>query len=127
MMFTVANVLYMMSAIDELLYMSEAHHSVEIARVYDQDNNESIALSFPLKNGMSEIKISDRSAVFYYLDRDGKIVICMSFDNEMITDTCGSFHKVFKEIRALDRQQSNLINGPAITLDRALVRFADIN
>jgi hypothetical protein len=127
MIFTVANVLYMMSAIDELLYMSEAQPSVDLARICDEDNNECLKLSFPLKNGMSEIKISDRSAVFYYLDRDGKVVICMSFDNDAITDTNGSFHKVFKEIRALDRQQSNLINGPIITSDRALVRLADIN
>jgi hypothetical protein len=127
MIFTVANVLYIMSAIDELLYMSEVQPSVEIDREFDENNNEFIRLSFSLKNGMSEIKISDRSAVFYYLDREGKVVICMSFDNEMITDTNGSFHQVFKEIRALDRQQSNLINGSAITIDRALVRLADVN
>lgn len=127
MIFTVANVLYIMSAIDELLYMSDAQPSVNISRKCDEDNNEFIQLSFPLKNGTSEIKISDRSAVFYYIDREGNAAVCMTFDNEQITDTNGSFHKVFKEIRALDRQQATVINDPIIASDRALIRLADIN
>jgi hypothetical protein len=125
--FTVSDVLYISTAIDDLLYMGDLPAAVDISRVSDEKNNESIRLSFALKYGKSQIDISAHTALFYYLNERGEIVSSTSFTNDRITDTTGSFHQAFKYIRSIDRQQSQALQIIDNTAYRTPVRLAEIN
>jgi hypothetical protein len=125
--FTVSDVLYISTAIDDLLYMGDLPAAVEISRVCDEKNNESIRLAFSLKHGKSQIDISAHTALFYYLNERGEIVSSTSFTNDRITDTTGSFHQAFKYIRSIDRQQSQSLQVVDNTAYRTPVRLVEIN
>jgi hypothetical protein len=129
MAFTVSKVVYINNTIDEFLFMGETQSSLKISPGYDEDGKEFMKLAFFLKNGSSEVKIYDAIGVFSYVSNSGEILEPINFHDNQITDTeaNGSFHKAFKEIRSLDRQNSISIKGSDISIDRASFGLAEVN
>jgi hypothetical protein len=122
-LFTVPNILYIISSIEELLYMSESSRSPEISYTYN-----SINICFYLKNGRSEVTIGNgEHSSFYYIGDNKKVLKSFQFTNNTITDTNGSFHKAFKEIRAFDREYVSQIKNINTSIDRASFGLEEVN
>jgi hypothetical protein len=122
-LFTASNILYIISTLEELLYMSEFPRSPEISYTYN-----SINICFCLKNGRSEVTVGNGEySSFYYIGDNKKIVKSFQFTNIAITDTNGSFHKAFKEIRAFDREYVSQIKNINTSIDRASFGLEEVN
>lgn len=130
---------HIVSTIDDLLSMSEPQSFLNISTECegeedwddekdDVDNNRTfINLTFLLKNGASSIRLYDATGLFLYMDRSGEILKSIEFNDNGITLTDGSFKKALKQIRAFDRQHTNIpaiINTP---IDRASFGLANVN
>ncbi len=122
-LFTVSNILYIISSIEELLYMSESSRSPEISYTYN-----SIKINFSLKNGRVEITMGcEGHSFFNYIYDNEKISKSFQFTTNIITDTNGSFHQAFREIRSLDREYSSQAKIQDSSIDRASFGLAEVN
>jgi hypothetical protein len=113
--FTIPNFLYIISAIDESLYMSDSPYCIDIS----YKDKESIGLCFRLKNGKIKLHVSAQYGIFYYFDDSETQLSSFQFNNNEITDTNGSFHKAFRQVREFDKQHSSPLKNTDISLDRA--------
>jgi hypothetical protein len=121
--FTVSNILYIISAIDDSLYMSDSPACVDMF----YKDKEFIGLCFHLKNGKIKLHISEQYGQFYYLDDSDKELAWFQFRNNEITDTNGSFHKAFRQTREFDRQYSNPLKSVDTSIDRASFGLSEEN
>jgi hypothetical protein len=121
--FTVSNILYIISSIDELLYMSESSLRPEIYYT-----NDLIKICFYLKNGKVAINVgSQEQSSFNYVDDNDVVLTYVHFNNDSITDTNGSFHKAFRQIILFDRERSSQLKSKDISIDRASFGLAEVN
>jgi hypothetical protein len=122
-LFTVSNILYILSSIEELLYMSESSLPPEISYM-----SNSIKINFFLKNGRSEVTIGDREySYFDYILDDKKIPPSFSFTTKEITDTNGDFHKAFRNVRSLDREYASQAKSQETSIDRASFGLSELS
>jgi hypothetical protein len=122
-LFTVSNILYIISSIEELLYMSEYPLSPEIFYT-----SNSIKINFSLKNGISEVTIGDgECGTFNYFFDNKQDPSRFHFYTKEITDTNGSFHKAFRSIRSLDREYCDRVKSQDTSIDRASFGLEAVN
>jgi hypothetical protein len=122
-LFTVSNVLYIISSIDELLYMSESSLRPEISYTKDL-----IKICFHLKNGKVAINMGSKEhGLFNYIDDNEVVLTGAQFTNDAITDTNGSFHSAFRQILSFDRQHSSQSKITGNSIDRASFGLAEVN
>jgi hypothetical protein len=130
MSFNLSEVIHIISTIDDLLSMSEHSYTINTATGYDVEDDEEvefIRFSFPLKNGISYIKMYDSVGAITYENQSGEILKTMKFDDRNIAELNSTFKKAFKQIREFDRQQVTVIKSSNITLDRASFGLAEVN
>jgi hypothetical protein len=121
--FTVSNILYIISSIDELLYMSESSLRPEISYTKDL-----IKICFYLKNGKVTINLGSKEhSLFNYIDDSEVVLTGAQFTNEAITDTNGSFHCAFRQIISFDRERSNQSKSTDISINRASFGLVEVN
>jgi hypothetical protein len=135
MSFDLADFSHIVSTIDDFLSMSEPPCSINISNGYTEDEESKeqaeedksfISLTFPLKNGTSEIKIYDSIASFTYVNSSGNIIKCVEFDDNVL-ETNSSFRRAIKQIRDIDRQQANIAKITNTSVDRASFGLAEVN
>jgi hypothetical protein len=139
MSFNLAEFSHIVSTIDDLLSMSEPPCSISISTGYDEDEEknededendeviEFILLTFPLKNGTSEVRIYDSFGIFFYTDRNGELLKSIDFDDNYVAETNGSFKKALKQIRDFDRKHVNTVKSVHTPIDRASFGLAEVN
>lgn len=134
MSFSLPEVVHIISTIDDLLYMSEPPSKIqvstgcEVEEEVDVENTEVfMKLSFSLKNGNVEIDIYDSIGSFVYLDRNGETLKDISFDDNSVAETEGSFKKALKQIRAFDSQYTCQLKDTHIPIDRASFGLVEVN
>ncbi len=131
MSFNLSEVIHIISTIDDLLSMSEHPYTINTSTGYDIEEEEEvefIKLSFPLKNGMSHIKMYDSVGSIEYSNQNGDALKNIEFDDMSVVELNGSFKKAFKQIREFDRQHSSSQTKRAETsIDRASFGLAEIN
>jgi hypothetical protein len=122
-LFTVSNILYIISSIDELLYMSESSLRPEISYT-----NNSIEICFYLKNGKVIINVGSKEhSLFNYIDDNEVVLTGVQFTNDTITDANGSFHQAFRRILSFDRERSSQLKSTDTSIDRASFGLAEVN
>lgn len=124
-MFTISNLLYIISTINEFISMSESLAPIDIS--YDNNYFNEIILSFSLKHGTIKVAILCQNAEFKYFDRDMKLLTSAKFRDESITDTNGSFHTAFRQIRKFDRERANVVANTDTSIDRASFGLTEVN
>jgi hypothetical protein len=143
MSFNLAEFSHIVSTIDDLLSMSEPPCSISISTGYDEDEDEEknkdededendeviefMLLTFPLKNGTSEVRIYDSFGMFFYTDSNGKLLKSIDFDDNYVAETNGSFKKALKQIRDFDRKHVNTVKSVNTLIDRASFGLAEVN
>lgn len=136
MSFSLSEVIHIISTIDDLLYMSEPPSKIQVSTGCEMEEEEEIdventevfiKLSFSLKNGNVEIDIYDSIASFIYLDKNGEILKDISFDDNSVAETEGSFKKALKQIRAFDYQHNCQTRDARVPIDRASFGLAEVN
>jgi hypothetical protein len=122
-LFTVSNILYIISSIDELMYMSESSLCPEISYT-----NSSVEICFFLKNGKVTINVGSKEhSLFNYIDDNDVVLTGTQFTNDAITDTNGSFHSAFRQILSFDRERSSQSKSTDTSIDRASFGLAEVN
>jgi hypothetical protein len=132
MSFNLSEVIHIISTIDDLLSMSEHPYTITTSTGYDLEDGEEIEFikfTFPLKNGISSIKIQDSVGLIVYKDRDEKVLTNAEFDDMSVAELNGSFKKAFKRIREFDRQHhvNTASSTRPSTIDRASFGLAEVN
>ena len=130
MSFNLSEVIHIISTIDDLLSMSEHPYTITTATGYDVEDDEDvefIKFTFPLKNGISSIKIYDSVGLITYKNQSGEIMTNVEFDDMSVAELNGSFKKAFKQIREFDRQQVSTAKIANTSVDRASFGLAEVN
>jgi hypothetical protein len=129
MSFYLSEVVHVISTIDDLLSMSEHPYTINTSTGYDEDDDEAVFINFtfPLKNGVSSIKMYDSIGMFIYKNHSGEILTNIEFDDNDIAATNGSFKKALKQLRDFDRQQSSTAKITNTSVDRASFGLAEVN
>jgi glutaredoxin-related protein len=132
MSFELPDFIHIVSTIDDFLSMSEPPCSINISNGYDEDEEKDddksfVLLTFPLKNGKSQIKMYDSFALFNYIESNGTVVNFTEFDDVDIMETNSSFKRSLKQIREFDRQQANTAKSVNTPIDRASFGLAEVN
>ena len=129
MSFVLSEVIHIISTIDDLLSMSEDQCSIRTSTGYDENDNEEVFISFkfPLKNGVSQVKIYDSIGLFVYMNQNEEVLKNIEFDDTSIVETNGSFKKALKQIRDFDRQQVSALKSANPSIDRASFGLANVN
>jgi hypothetical protein len=129
MSFVLSEVIHIISTIDDLLSMSEHPSPINTSTGYDEDDDEAVFIkfTFPLKNGISQVKIYDSVGFFDYMNKTGEILKNIEFDDSAIAETNGSFKKALKQIRDFDRQQVGTVKSSNTSIDRASFGLAEVN
>ncbi len=129
MSFILSEVIHIISTIDDLLSMSEQPSPINTSTGYDEDDDEAVFImfTFPLKNGLSQVKIYDSVGFVTYTNQDGEILKDIEFDDSAISETNGSFKKALKQIRDFDRQQVSTVKSSNTSIDRASFGLAEVN
>ena len=129
MSFVLPEVIHIISTIDDLLSMSEQPSPINTSTGYDEDDDEAVFImfTFPLKNGLSQVKIYDSVGFVTYTNQDGEILKDIEFDDSAISETNGSFKKALKQIRDFDRQQVSTVKSSNTSIDRASFGLAEVN
>ena len=130
MSFVLPEVIHIISTIDDLLSMSEQPSPINTSTGYDEDNDGGavfIMFTFPLKNGLSQVKIYDSVGFFIYINQSGEELKTIEFDDSAISETNGSFKKALKQIRDFDRQQVSTTKSSNTSIDRASFGLAEVN
>jgi hypothetical protein len=130
MSFNLSEVIHIISTIDDLLSMSEHPYTITTSTGYDVEDDEDvefIKFTFPLKNGISSIKIYDSVGLIAYTNCNGEVLTNVEFDDMSVAELNGSFKKAFKQIREFDRQQVNTVKGNNTQIDRASFGLAEVN
>lgn len=130
MSFNLSEVIHIISTIDDLLSMSEHQYTITTSTGYDVEDDEDvefIKFTFPLKNGISCIKIYDSVGLITYQNHNAEILTNIEFDDLSVAELNGSFKKAFKQIREFDRQQVNTAKNSNTSIDRASFGLAEVN
>jgi hypothetical protein len=130
MSFNLSEVIHIISTIDDLLSMSEHPYTITAATGYDIEDDEEvefIKFTFPLKNGVSSIKIYDSVGLIVYKNQNGETLTNIEFDDMSVAELNGSFKKAFKQIREFDRQQVCAVKSANTSIDRASFGLANVN
>jgi hypothetical protein len=121
-------VAHIINTIEDLLFLTESQHSLNISTGSDEKDNIFIKIDFCLKNGKSEIKIYNNGGCFSYFDFSGENLESIYFNESNLTDTGGAFHKALKALIIFDRQNATQEVKTANTLiDRASFGLAEVN
>jgi hypothetical protein len=116
---------------NDILFMSEDRYSIEISTGYDEDEygHEStfIKLTFPLENGIVEIRVYDAIGFVIYTSNNGEILKNIEFREDSISETNSSFKKAIKTSIAFDRQKDSSREDPGTSTDRASFELAQVN
>ena len=130
MSFQLSEVIHIISTIDDLLAMSEHPYSIITSTGYDVEDDEDvefIKFTFPLKNGISSIKLYDSVGLITYQNHDEEILKNVEFDDMSVAELNGSFKKAFKQIREFARQQVSTSKSSNTSIDRASFGLAEVN
>jgi hypothetical protein len=130
MSFNLSELIHIVSTIDDSLSMSEATSNISISAGYEEIDDcteEFLKLLFSLKHGNVEIKVSDSTGAFSYLDSNEKKLKVVEFDDSCVAEITGSFRKALKQIWAFDRQNINIPKNTSELLDRASFGLAEVN
>jgi hypothetical protein len=130
MSFNLSEVIHILSTVDDLLSMSEHSYTINSSAGYDLEDDEEcefIKFTFPLKNGVSHIKLYDSVGVITYEGKSGEALKSLEFDDRDVAELNGSFKKGFKQIREFDRQNTGSTQGMNTTIDRASFGLAEVN
>jgi hypothetical protein len=137
MSFNLSEVIHIISTIDDLLSMSEHPYTITTATGYDIEESddeevedeevEFIKFTFPLKNGISSIKMYDSVGSITYKNQNGEVLKDLDFDDMNIGQLNGSFKKAFKQVREFDRQQVGAVKSANTSIDRASFGLAEVN
>ena len=130
MSFNLSEVIHIVSTVDDLLSMSEHSYTINSSTGYDLEDDEEcefIKFTFPLKNGVSHIKIYDSVGVITYESKSGEVLKTLEFDDCYVSELNGSFKKGFKQIREFDRQNTSTSQSTQSTIDRASFGLAEVN
>ena len=131
MSFNLSEVIHIISTIDDLLSMSEHPYTINTSTGYDvQDDYEEVEFinfTFPLKNGVSSIKMYDSFGIVTYKNHNGETLTEINFDNMSVAELNGSFKKAFKQVREFDRQQVSAVKNANTSIDRASFGLANVN
>ncbi len=122
-----SGVIHIINAIEDLLYIIESQDSLAISTGCDEKNYKFMKLTFPLKNGTSEVRVYNNGGACYYIDCHGNNIKSIGFNDSSLTDTEGSFHKALKALVALDRQQTSTAKNINLSIDRASFGLAEVN
>jgi hypothetical protein len=122
-----AGVAHIINTIEDLLFLTESKHSLNISTGSDE-NNIFIKIDFRLKNGKSEIKIYNNGGCFSYFDFNGESLESIYFNENNLTDTGGAFHKALKALIIFDRQNATQeVKSANTSIDRASFGLAEVN
>jgi hypothetical protein len=131
MSFVLSEIIHIVSTVDDLLSMSEHAYTIKSSTGYDLEDDEEyefIKFTFPLKNGVSHIKLYDSVGSLTYENKSGEVVKTLDFDDRDVAELNGSFKKGFKQIREFDRQQPNTTaNSSSTQIDRASFGLVEVN
>jgi hypothetical protein len=130
MSFNLSEVIHLLSTIDDLLSMTEYPYVISSSTGYDfreDREDEFIQFTFPLKNGISRVKLYNSGGVMVYESKSGEVLKTIVFDDRNIFALNGSFKKGFKQIREFDRQNASTIQANNTTIDRASFGLAEVN
>jgi hypothetical protein len=130
MSFNLSEVIHIISTIDDLLSMSEHPYTITTATGYDVEDDEEIEFikfTFPLKNGVTSIKMYDSLGLIVYKNQNGETLTNIEFDDMSVSELNGSFKKAFKQIREFDRQQVGTVKSANTLIDRASFGLAEVN
>jgi hypothetical protein len=132
MSFVLSEVIHIISTIDDLLSMSEHPSIIDTSTGCDNDDDDDtvfIQFKFPLKNGISEVKIYDSVGLIIYTNKSGESLKEIEFDDNDIAATNGSFKKALKQVRDFDRQHhvNTASSTRAPMIDRASFGLAEVN
>jgi hypothetical protein len=110
--------------------MSEHPYTITTSTGYDLEDDEEvefIKFTFPLKNGISSIKMYDSVGLIAYTNQGGSVLKGIEFDDMSVSELNGSFKKAFKQVREFDRQQANTVKSSNTSIDRASFGLAEVN
>jgi hypothetical protein len=130
MSFNLSEVIHIVSIVDDLLSMSEHSYTINSSTGYDIEDDEEcefIKFMFPLKNGVSHIKLYDSIGVIIYESKSGEVLKTLEFDDRDVAELNGSSKKGFKQIREFDRQNTTTAPSNHTTIDRASFGLAEVN
>jgi hypothetical protein len=131
MSFNLSEVIHIISTIDDLLSMSEHPYTINTSTGYDVEDDEEevefINFTFPLKNGISSIKMYDSVGIVTYKNHSGETLTKIEFDDMSVAELNGSFKKAFKQVREFDRQQVGAVKSANTSIDRASFGLAEVN
>jgi hypothetical protein len=130
MSFNLSEVIHIISTIDDLLSMSEHPYTITTSTGYDLEDDEEvefIKFTFPLKNGISSIKMYDSVGLIAYTNQGGSVLKGIEFDDMSVSELNGSFKKAFKQVREFDRQQVGTVKSSNTSIDRASFGLAEVN
>ncbi len=129
MRFDIYEFRHIVSNIDDLLFMTGCSQPINISVDREDPTSSDVfmKLSFPLINGISEIRIYQKQAFFIYLDTVGEILKKIEFDNNNIREIHGSFNTALKQILIIDRQNSSQTKSTCNSIDRASFGLAEVN
>jgi hypothetical protein len=107
MAFSLSELTYIISTIEDLLFMSDRKSLISVATGSDDDEYNKVftQLTFNLKRGRSEIRIYSALGTISYLDADGEILKKLDFVEDTISTTYSSFNKALKQMLDFDRQR----------------------
>jgi hypothetical protein len=125
--FSLSDIIHIISTIDDLLSMTEYPYTIDTSTGYDEDDALFVRLTFPLRNGMTHVKIYDSVGLIVYTDRDEEILTNIEFDSRNVAALNSSFKKAFKQIREFDRQHSTQTKDTGTSIDRASFGLAEVN
>ena len=100
---------------------------MKILKIEDDEDVEFIKFTFPLKNGISSIKLYDSVGLITYQNHNEEILKTVEFDDMSVAELNGSFKKAFKQIREFDRQQVSTAKSSNTSIDRASFGLAEVN
>jgi hypothetical protein len=115
MSFNLSEVIHIIATVDELLSMSDRPYNINTSSGHEIKGDEEVEFvmfTFPLKNGISHIKIHDSTGLIEYTNQNGEVLSTIEFDDVCVTKINGSFRKGFKQIREFDRNQSRTVELP---------------
>ncbi len=137
MSFNLSEVIHIIGTIDDLLSMSEHPYTITTTTGYDIEESddeevedeevEFIKFTFPLKNGISSIKMYDSIGSVTYENQNGEVLKDIGFDDFNLGQLNGSFKRAFKQVREFDRQHSSQPKSIGNSIDRASFGLAEVN
>ena len=107
------------STIEDLLFMSEPHSSIEISTGSEDEKYDRIftRIRFPLKNGRAEIILYYEEGFLFYNNRTGENIKCINFDDKNLSLQNGSFKRALKQISSFDKQHVDLVRSVEVFED----------